>query len=62
VRERRAAEDPERHEQQARYDEGADEPAVCTSKQSFHPATSRVTFSVLLPAHYDHALFVSPAG
>src|SRR5215510_5408570 len=43
VRERRAAEHPERYEQQTRHDGGADEPAICSTKQSLHPATSRVT-------------------
>src|SRR6478672_7233350 len=42
VRERGTAEYPERHEQQTRHDRGADEPTVCSSKQSLHPATSRV--------------------
>src|SRR5262245_13171442 len=43
VRERGAAEHAERYEQQTRHDGRADEPAVCSSKQFLHPATSRVT-------------------
>jgi hypothetical protein len=57
MRERGAAEHPERYEQQTRHDGRADEPAVCSSKQFLHPATSRVTvLGFWLPARYGHSL------